>query len=148
MEKTNYEELEIETRTLEGVLKELREEKEWTYIQVVEELSKMGYFTDEKQIKKWEIGIEYPDTDTLYKISELYLFPVNKLILAKNNSIKNGLDAIHVKLIKWICYFTGVSMTVSCIFVYITIGMALVWSLMFFVECVNMFMRVRGVPGY
>ncbi len=51
------EELKVEKRTLEEMLKNLREEKHWTYIHVVEGLGKIGLIVDEKKVKKWEIGL-------------------------------------------------------------------------------------------
>ena len=66
------EELKVEKRTLEEMLKNLREEKHWTYMQVVEELGKIGLMVDEKKVRKWEIGLEYPEINEIYKLSEMY----------------------------------------------------------------------------
>ena len=59
MEKAK-EKLEIETRTLEQLLKDLREEKQWTYMHIVEELNKIGLIDDEKKVKKLEKGLKKP----------------------------------------------------------------------------------------
>lgn len=137
------EELKIETRTLEELLKNLREEKGWSYIHIVENLNKIGYFTDEKKVKKWEIGIEYPDIDAIYKLSELYRIQSTTFIMAKNNSLKQGLESIHMRAIKWMCYFTGISINILCIVSYIFIGLALIGSLKFFIDMTNNFLEVR-----
>ncbi len=50
----------VENRTIEQLLKDLREEKGWTYLQVVEKLQELGLSMDDKKVKKWEIGLEYP----------------------------------------------------------------------------------------
>ena len=97
----------IEERTLEEVLLELRESKNYTYLDITEKLNQKGTYIEEKIIKKWELGLIYPSTDELYLLSEIYMFPVVDLIQAKNNSYKKGMDSIHYRLIKWFCYFTG-----------------------------------------
>lgn len=136
-------EIKIEKRTLEELLKDLREEKGWTYIHIVEELNKIKYVTNEKQVKKWEIGIEYPDLDTIYKLSELYLISSETFVIAKNNSLQKGLESIHMLAIKWICYFTGISIKVIYISIHIIMGLALIWAFMFFIDKTNTFMEVR-----
>ena len=79
----------IEERTLEEVLLELRESKNYTYLDITEKLNQKGTYIEEKIIKKWELGLIYPSTDELYLLSEIYMFPVVDLIQAKNNSYKN-----------------------------------------------------------
>ena len=68
------------------MLLDLRNQKGWTYIHIVEELQKLGVTIDEKSVKKWEIGLKYPDLDVIYKLSELYMIPSEKIIMAKSNS--------------------------------------------------------------
>lgn len=136
MENTK-EELKVEKRTLEEMLKNLREEKHWTYVHVVEELAKIGLIVDEKKVKKWEIGLEYPEIDEIYKLSEIYFVPSENFIMAKTNSYQEGLASVHATLIKWICYFTGISLKIGYIGFYIIITLTLIGSLMFFVSNVN-----------
>lgn len=147
MEKENKEEektIEVEKRTIEELLTDLRNEKNWTYINVIQELSKMEVFVDEKTIKKWETGIEYPDTDTIYKLSELYLIPFTNLIVAKNNSYAEGYKSIHKTFIKWFCYITGFSIKAGYIMSYVFLYVALIGAFMFFISKCNEFLRVRG----
>ena len=80
------EKITVEIRTLEEMLLDLRNQKGWTYIHIVEELQKLGVTIDEKSVKKWEIGLKYPDLDVIYKLSELYMIPSEKIIMAKSNS--------------------------------------------------------------
>ena len=98
------EELKVEKRTLEQLLKDLREEKNWTYIHIVEELQKLGLTVDEKKVKKWEIGLEYPEINEIYKLSELYFVPSDNFVMAKTNSYQEGMASVHATLIKWVCY--------------------------------------------
>lgn len=130
MEKTKE---DLEERTLEQLLKDLREEKKWTYLHIVEELNKIGLVVDEKKVKKWEIGLQYPEMNEIYKLSELYFIPSDNFIMAKSNSYKQGLETIHATFIKWICYVTGVSLKIGYIAFYVIITMALIGTLMFFV---------------
>lgn len=44
----------IEKRTLEELLLDLRNEKQWNYINIMEEMQKYGIQLEETQIKKWE----------------------------------------------------------------------------------------------
>lgn len=131
------EELKVETRTIEQLLKDLREQKQWTYLHVVEELNKLGLVVDEKKIKKWEIGLEYPEIDEIYKLSELYFIPSENFVVAKSNSYKEGLASIHATLIKWVCYFTGISLKIGYIGFYVIFAIVVIWALMFFVGNLN-----------
>lgn len=133
MEETK-EELKVETRTLEQLLKDLREEKNWTYLHIVEELHKIGLVVDEKKVKKWEIGLEYPEIDEIYKLSELYFVASENFVMAKSNSYQEGLNSIHATFIKWFCYITGVSLKIGYIGFYVIIVLALIGALMFFVD--------------
>ena len=135
--------LQVEKRTLEELLFDLRKEKNWSFINVIQELNNLGIFVDEKIIKKWELGLEYPDTDILYKFSELYYFPVENFIMAKNNSYTKGMNSIHKTFIKWFCYFTGFSLKFSYVLSYVLIYGALVLSFMFFVAKCNEFLALR-----
>ena len=92
--------IDIEKRTIEELLIDLRKKKNWTYINMIQELNKMGVSIDEKTIRKWEIGLEYPDINMIYKLSELYFIPSNDFIIAKNNSYSEGYQSIHKTFIK------------------------------------------------
>ena len=92
--KGNKEELKLETRTIEELLKDLRQEKRWSYLQLMEELQRNGVTVNDKEIKKWEYGLEYPSLDVIYKLSGIYKISSQKLIEAKNNSFQKGLNSI------------------------------------------------------
>lgn len=141
MENTK-EELKVEKRTLEQLLKDLREEKNWTYLHIVEELQKLGLTVDEKKVKKWEIGLEYPEINEIYKLSELYFVPSDNFVMAKTNSYQEGLASVHATLIKWVCYFTGISLKIGYIGFYIFIALALIGAILFFVGNCNRVMEI------
>ena len=138
----------VEKRTLEELLLELRNEKNWTYIHIVEKLQELGIATDEKQVKKWEIGLEYPNLDIIYKLSELYMVPSQTFIIAKSNSYEKGMSSIHVMLIKWFCYITGFSLTVGYIGLYVIIFGGLIYAFLFFLDNANRYMQVRQMMNH
>ena len=144
-ENTEQENKIIETRTIEQLLRDLRQEKEWSYWNVVDELTRKGIILNEKTIKKWEYGLEYPDLDIIYKLSEIYSVPSQDFVMAKNNSFKEGYETIHMELIKRICYITGISLKVGYIAMYVFIGLALIWALLFFIGKCNEYLLVRSM---
>ena len=144
-ENTEQQNKIIETRTIEQLLRDLRQEKEWSYWNVVDELTRKGIILNEKTIKKWEYGLEYPDLDIIYKLSEIYLVPSENFVIAKNNSFKEGYETIHMELIKRICYIAGISLKVGYIAMYVFIGLALIWALLFFIGKCNEYLLVRNM---
>lgn len=127
--KVNLEDLNIEE-----LLIKLRENKKWSYIHLMQELNKLGKIVNEKELKKWELGLEYPDTETIYKLSQIYVVPQEIFINAKNNSFKKGNSLINFRLIRWICYFTGISLKVAYWGLMILYGLLLILALWFFVD--------------
>lgn len=124
----------LEDLTIEELLIKLREEKDWTYIHLMQELNKLGKIVKEKELKKWELGLEYPNTETIYKLAQIYVIPSEIFINAKNNSFKRGNNLINLRLIKWICYFTGISLKIGYWVFMITLGLLLIFALWFFVS--------------
>ncbi len=119
------------TRTLEELLLDLRTQKNWTYLDIVNELSKLGLIVDEKTVKKWEFGLSYPDLETIYKLSELYLVSSEDFLNAKEISYQKSYNSIHMTLIKWICYFTGFTLIYGRFLFYIILAVVLVCALIF-----------------
>ena len=126
-------------------LKDLRTKKDWSYWNLVEELSKRNIMIDEKRVKKWEYGLEYPDLDTIYRLSEIYEIPSENFVIAKNNSFKEGFETIHMEFIKRFCYITGISLKIGYIAMYVVIGLALVGALLFFISKCNEYLLVRSM---
>ncbi len=141
--KKNNENSQIEKRTLEELLVDLRKEKNWSHFNVIQELNNFGISIDEKILKKWELGLEYPDTDVLYKFSEIYFFPVDNFIMAKNNSYAEGMNSIHKTFIKWFCYFTGFSFKICYVAFFVIVYGALIIAFLYFIAQCNLFMESR-----
>lgn len=135
------EELKLETRTIEEMLKDLREEKGWSYLELMEELRKVGVILDDKTIKKWEYGLVYPDSDIIYKLAEIYKISSQKFIEAKNNSYQKGLNSVHMTFIKWFSYFTGISMKIAYYGMLAIIVFMVFWAIFLISENSKEFVR-------
>ena len=144
-DKIENKKIVVETRTIEQLLKDLRQEKNWSYLDLVEELARKNVMIDEKTVKKWEFGLEYPDLDTIYKLSQIYSISSENFVIAKNNSFKEGFETIHMEFIKRFCYITGISLKIGYIAVYVIIGIALIWALAFFIGKRNEYLLVRSM---
>ena len=117
---------------IEELLVELRQKNGWTRLEVVEKLN--VHSITEKDIKKWEIGLEYPNLDMLYKLSELYQISSTELVQAKNNSYEKGMANINVQIIKWISYVLNVSIRIGMVITVLIYVGALVFAFVFFMS--------------
>lgn len=135
----------VEKRTIEELLRDLRTERNWTYYNLLEELSNKNIIVKEETVKKWEYGLEYPDLDMVYRLSDIYEVPSEDFIIAKNNSFKEGFESIHMFFIKNLCYITGISLKIGYIAMYVLIGLVLLGALMFFIGKCNEYLAVRSV---
>ena len=102
---------------IEELLKNLRESKNWTYNDVAYNLNDTNILSED--IKKMESGLEYPDWDMMYKLSELYSVPVEEFVKAKEYSYEKLKKSFSVTLIKWMNYLFGISFKISFILVVI-----------------------------
>ena len=98
---------------IEELLIRLRNEKGWSRIELMSHLSNKTIA--EKDIKKWEYGLEYPDLDMIYELSAIYQIPSEQFVQAKNNSYVKGLGSVNMFLTKWICYLLNVSIKVGIV---------------------------------
>ncbi len=96
---------------IEELLIRLRNEKGWSRVELMSHLSNKTI--KEKDIRKWELGLEYPDLDMIYELSAIYEVPSEKFVQAKNNSYVKGLGSINMFLTKWICYLLDVSIKIG-----------------------------------
>ena len=124
--------LELAETSLEQLLYNLRIKNNYSYVEVVNKLN--DDTLTEKKVKKWEKGLEYPDLNMIYKISEMYNIPSEILVQAKNYSFNKGLASIKMILIKWICYLLDVSIKAGIAIVYTTIILLLIITFFVFVS--------------
>ena len=115
---------------IEELLKRLRKEKGYSYIEVVSKLHNKNI--TEKDVRKWEAGLKYPDLDMVYELSELYMIPCEKFVEAKNNSYEKGYASINMYTIKWICYFLDVSIKVGFVLIVLIYVFAFTFALFMF----------------
>lgn len=115
---------------IEELLTRLRKEKGWSYAEVLQHLEDKTL--TEKDIKKWEIGLKYPDLDMIYQLSAIYQIPSEEFVKAKNNSYAKGMLSINMITIKWICYFLNVSLKVGAVILVLLYVFLLAFSLFFF----------------
>ena len=116
---------------LEELLVRLRKEKGWTHMEVASKLKNKAI--TEKDIKKWEIGLKYPDLDMIYELSELYQVSSAEIIQAKNNSYEKGMASINMYTIKWICYILNVSIYVGGVLLVVFYVLAFAFAIWFLV---------------
>lgn len=121
---------------LEELLTRLRKEKNWTYADILTHLRDKSL--KEKDIKKWEIGLKYPELEMIYQLSEIYEVSSQEFVTAKNNSYERGMASLNVTTIKWICYFLNVSWRVGMVLLVLLYVILLGGSLMFFVTMASM----------
>ena len=117
---------------IEELLVELRTKNSLSRIELLEKLEDSNL--TEKDIKKWEIGLSYPNLDTIYKLSEIYRIPSTEFVKAKNNSYENGLAGINKKIIRWFVYTLNVSFYVGVVFTIILYIVTFILALCFFVS--------------
>lgn len=103
--------------TLEVILQNERLKRGWNYKHLAEQLALPN--VTEKDVKKWEYSFEYPDLNTIYKISELYQIPSEILVQAKSNGYAEGLHSVHKVFIRTICYIFNLPIKTMIIFSYI-----------------------------
>ena len=103
--------------TLEIILQNERLKRGWNYKYLAEQLALPNVTA--KDVKKWEYSFEYPDLNTIYKISELYQIPSEILVQAKSNGYAEGLHSVHKVFIRTICYIFNLPIKAMIIFSYI-----------------------------
>lgn len=117
---------------IEDLLIELRKKEGLTIVELLEKINDSNL--KEKDIKNWEIGLNYPDLDTIYKLSEIYKVPSTEFVQAKNNSYEKGLAGVNKKIIRWIAYTLNVSFYVGTVITVLIYVGALTFAFMFFLS--------------
>lgn len=111
---------------IEELLHNLRMEKNYTYLELAEKINDRNI--TEKTVKKWEKGLEYPNLNIIYQLSEIYNIPSQEILEARDNSFKKGLGGINFVLVKWICYFLDITIKTSMVMIYAFIVLMLYLS--------------------
>ena len=85
----------------------LRKEKGFTEEQLVDKINMIN--VKEINIKKWERDLEFPDLDAIYKLSEIYMIPSAEIIDKKQKTMQNGVEGIHIYVIRILSLLMGTS---------------------------------------
>ena len=108
-------------------LYDLRYKKEWTIDEFVEKANMNGIAN--KNVRKWEHDLEFPDLDQMYKISDIYDVPIEELMQVRTNTLEEGLKAVHKDLIRLISYALGFSIYAMTILAWVIIFFAGIWAM-------------------
>ena len=125
----------MEYKDLGELLYKLKKNKGITELELLEKINMPRI--EEKNIKKWERGLEYPDLETIYKLSEVFEISSTELLEAKQKSLDEGVYGIHKTLIRWISFFLGISIYSTIILFRIIIFAILVIVLIWFSQIGN-----------
>ncbi len=121
----------MEIREFGQWLYELRKQHELTYEELVEKINIPKI--EIKNLKKWERNLEYPDLETIYRLSEIFNIPSEELLTSKEQTLKKGVGKINVQLIRFISYILNVSIYTAIWIMRIVLVLALIISWSFFI---------------
>jgi len=105
-------------------LYERRKEKNLTELELVQKIDMKQ--VQEKNIKKWERDLEFPDIDMIYKLSEIYMIPSAEIIERKNRTLQKGVGGVHKRIIAMISLAMGISIYGTIWLCRIVLGLGLV----------------------
>ena len=110
-------------------LYELREERGYSELELVEKINLRNI--QAKNVKKWERDLEFPDLDSIYKLSEIYGIPSAEIIERKNQTLQTGVDGINMFVIRMISLMLGISIygtiIISNIVIYGALILVFIW---------------------
>ena len=124
-------------------LYELRKKSGLTIEELVEKIDEPRI--REKNIKKWEHDLEFPDLDLMYKLSDIYDEPIEQIMQVKTNALEKGLKGVHRELIHIISYLMGVSIYTIVIASYVLIFVAGIWAMLIWAEVPKRIAAAVGV---
>lgn len=114
---------------------DLREKRGYTIEEVAEKIN-MPNITI-KTIKKWEHDLEFPNLDTMYKLSEIYEVSSEILMQVRTETLQEGLKGVHRTIIRFIGYILGISIYGAVIFSYVFLFVAGIGSVLFVAKVMN-----------
>lgn len=91
-------------------------------------LKQKGIEVEEKKIRKWEKGLDFPNLETIYKLSEIYKIPSSQFLMIKEETLINGYSGIDVYMVKLIGYIMGVSIYTVIWGTRIILGLMLIYA--------------------
>lgn len=121
-------------------LYELREKNAYTVEELAEKLNIQN--VTNKNIKKWEHDLEFPNLDQMYKLSEVYGVAIEELMQVRTQTLEEGLKGVHKLIIRFIGYVLGFSIYTTVIGSYIIIAVAGIWSIFNFANAMEMMIGI------
>lgn len=109
-------------------LEKLRRDKRMEVWDLSFALKQKGIEVEDKMIRKWEKGLEFPTLDTIYKLSEIYKIPSTQFLMIREETLINGYNGIDVFMVKFIGYLMGISIYTVIWGCRIILGLALIWA--------------------
>ncbi len=110
-------------------LYETRKQHNLTEEDLVEKINMIN--VQKINIKKWERDLEFPDLDTIYKLSEIYMIPSAEIIDKKQKTLQSGVDGIHIYFIRVLSLILGISFyatyALTQIIIYGTLILVTLW---------------------
>ena len=110
-------------------LYETRKEKGYTELELVEKINQQN--VQEKNVKKWERDLDFPDLDAIYKLSEIYGIPSAEIIEKKNETLHKGVEGINMFVIRMLSLMLGISIygtiIISNILIYGALILVFIW---------------------
>lgn len=116
-------------------LYDLREKRGYTIEELAGKINMQNVTI--KTIKKWEHDLEFPNLDTIYKLSEIYEVPSEVLMQVKTETLQEGLKGVHRTIIRFIGYILGISIYGAVIFSYVFLFVAGIGSVLFVAKVMN-----------
>lgn len=114
---------------------DLREKRGYTIEELAEKINMPNVTI--KTIKKWEHDLEFPNLDTMYKLSEIYEVPSEVLMQVRTETLQEGLKGVHRTIIRFIGYILGISIYGAVIFSYVFLFVAGIGSVLFVAKVMN-----------
>ena len=111
-------------------LYKIRKEKGLTEQELVEKINIKG--VTERNIRKWERDLEFPEIEVIYNLSEIYMISSAEIIDKKQQTLKNGVESVHKWIIRWISFIMGFSIYGTIWFCRILLTVILILTLIWF----------------
>ena len=121
----------------------LRCQEEYTIEELVQKIDMQTVTI--KKVKKWEHDMEFPDLNEMYKISEIYEIPIERLMQVRTQTLEQGLKGIHKTIIRILGYILGISIYATVMLSYIFLFVAGIWAMLLWAEIPNKILRSIGV---
>ena len=120
----------------------LRCKKEYTIEELVQKINMQT--VNEKNIRKWEHDLEFPNLDQMYKLSEIYEIPAEELMQVRTQTLEEGLKGVHKTLIRFLGYMLGFSIYGIYVLSYVVILVGAIWAMLLWAQIPEKILKMVG----